>query len=228
MSSVLRARDPRPLITIGTHMEDLEDERMLGPTQAARWCDFVCMHGYPIYADWSAGPTDEYLVPYLAEITGWLAGDAPVLFAEFGHPTAPPGRSPTGVQVREEDAAAYTGRTLDALRDCGSIGALVWCYADYRPDLHHRPPLDLADHERTFGLWRDDGSPKPAVAEITARQNRSRRRADTERTWLDITPDEFAADRRRHLIRLYQRYRRHEHHVPAIETGSPSMPVRPR
>ena len=146
------------------------------PAQAARWCDFVCMHGYPIYADWSAGPTDECLVPYLAEITGWLAGDAPVLFAEFGHPTAPPGRSPTGVQVREEDAAAYTGRTLDALRDCGSIGALVWCYADYHPDLHHRPPLDLADHERTFGLWRRDGSPKPAVAEIAGRQNRSRSR----------------------------------------------------
>ena len=53
--------------------------------EAARWCDFVSMHGYPGYADWSCGPTDEHLVPFLAEITGWLAGGAPVLFEEFGH-----------------------------------------------------------------------------------------------------------------------------------------------
>jgi endo-1,4-beta-mannosidase len=214
MSSVLRARDPRPLITVGTHMEDLEDERMLGPAEAARWCDFVCMHGYPVYADWSAGPTDEHLVPYLAELTGWLAGGAPVLFAEFGHATAPTGSTPTDLQVREEDAALYVGRTLDALRGCGTIGALLWCYADYHPDLHGRPPLDLARHERTFGLWRHDGSPKPSVAEITARRDRPRRGSDPDRTWIDITPDEFAADRRRHLLRLYDRYRRHVHATP--------------
>jgi endo-1,4-beta-mannosidase len=207
MSSVLRARDPRVLVTIGTHMEDLENDRMIGPTEAARWCDFVCMHGYPIYADWSAGPTDEQLVPFLAELTGWLAGGTPVLFSEFGHPTAPPGQTPTGLQVHEVQAANYTGQTLDALRECGSIGALVWCYADYHESLYDRPPLDLAGHERTFGLWRSDDTPKPAIAEITTRRGLPCRPPADTRSWLDVTIEEFAADRRRQLVRLYHRYR---------------------
>jgi endo-1,4-beta-mannosidase len=188
-------------------MEDLESDRMIGPAEAARWCDFVCMHGYPIYADWSDGPVDERLVPFLAEITGWLAGGAPVLFAELGHPTAAPGEVPTGVQVSEADAATYTGRTLDALRGCGAIGALVWCYADYDPDIWDRPPLDLAVHERTFGLWRSDGTPKPAVEEISSRRGRHLQPPTDPGPWLDVTVDDFAADRRRALIHMYDRYR---------------------
>jgi endo-1,4-beta-mannosidase len=207
ITSVIRARDPGRPITIGTHMEDLEDDRVIGPAEAARWCDFVCMHGYPIYADWSAGPLDEDLVPFLADVTAWLAGDAPVLFAEMGHPTTPPGRSPIGVQVSEEAAGTYAGRTVDALHKGGSIGALLWCYADYVAALHDSPPLDLAVHERTFGLWRADGTEKPAVDELRARTGRTRRTPTTARPWLDITPAEFRGDRRGHLIRLYDRYR---------------------
>lgn len=207
VSSILRACDPRVLVTIGTHMEDLEQDRVLGPAEVARWCDFVCMHGYPIYADWSAGPTDEHLVPFLAEITSWLAGNAPLLFAEFGHPTIPNSATPTGLEVREDDAARYAGRVLDALRDNGSIGALAWCYSDYEAALFDRPPLDVATHERGFGLWRADGTAKPSVAEFASRRDRPRRFADNDRPWLDVTPAEFAADRRRQLGRLYERYR---------------------
>lgn len=127
MSYILRARDPRMRITVGTHMEDLENDRLIGPTQAACWCDFVCMHGYPVYADWSAGATDEQLVPFLAELTSWLAADAPVLFAEFGQSTVPPGEPPSSLQISEAEAGRYTAGTLDSLRECGSIGALVWC-----------------------------------------------------------------------------------------------------
>ena len=145
--------------------------------------------------------------PFLAEITSWLAGDAPVLFSEFGQSTAPLGQPPTTLQVGEADAASYTGATLDALRDSGSIGALIWCYADYAAHLHNQPPLDLALHERTFGLWRADSSPKPAVAEISARRGRPRRTDTRPRPWLDIAVDEFASDRRHHLTRLYTRYR---------------------
>ena len=207
VSTVLRARDPRVLVTVGTHMEDLENDRMIGPSEAARWCDFVCMHGYPIYADWSMGPTDDQLVPFLAEVTGWLAHDTPVLFAEFGHPTAPSNDTPSGDQVSEHAAATYTGQTLDNLRGCGAIGALTWCYSDYHAELYDRPPLDLAVHERTFGLWRADETPKPAVTEIQTRRGRPcQPRADTS-SWLDITIDEFDSDRRRQLVRLYRRYR---------------------
>jgi endo-1,4-beta-mannosidase len=207
MTSVLRSRDPGRAITIGSHMEDLEDERIIGPALAAEWCDFVCMHGYPIYADFASGPTDPHLVPFLAELTAWLAGGAPLLFEEFGHPTAPPGRSPAGLQVSEDDAAECAARTVDALWGSGAIGALLWCYTDYDAGLSVVPPLDMAEHERTFGLWRADGTPKPVVAAVGARSGRTRRPSPQTRPWVDITPDEFAADRKRHLARLYTRYR---------------------
>jgi endo-1,4-beta-mannosidase len=164
------------------------------------------MHGYPAYADWSAGPIDRHLVPFLAEITRWLAADTPVLFAEFGQSTAPRGQRPTGVQVQERDAASYTAGTLGALREHGCIGALLWCYADYSPHLYDQPPLDLAVHERTFGLWRADGTPKPAVAEILTRSGQRRATPIKSRPWLDVTVDEFEADRRYQLTRLYQRF----------------------
>ena len=206
MSSVLRARDPRVAVTVGTHMEDLENDRGIGPGVAARWCDFVCMHGYPAYADWSTGALDAHLVPFLAELTSWLAADAPVLFAEFGQSTSPVGQPSTPLQVGEEDAAAYTAETLDALREGGSIGALLWCYSDYAAQLHDRPPLDLAVHERTFGLWRSDGTAKPAVDEIGRRRGQSCGARLGVRPWVDITVDEFESDRPRHLTRLYERY----------------------
>jgi endo-1,4-beta-mannosidase len=207
ITTVIRIGDPGRAITVGIHMEDLEADRMIGPAESARWCDFVCMHGYPIYAGWSSGPTDEHLVPFLADITAWLAGDKPVLFEEFGHPTAPPGQLPEGVQVTEAAAANYAGRVLDALHEAGSIGALFWCYADYEASLYDTPPLDLAEHERTFGLWRADHSPKPVVAEVATRSGRSCLLPATDRPWLDITVDEFTANRHEQLVRLYSRYR---------------------
>ena len=219
MTSAIRTADPGRPITVGTHMEDLEDDRRLGPAEAARWCDFVCMHGYPAYAGWSAGPADEHLVPFLAEITCWQAGGLPVLFAELGQSTVPRGQAPEGVQVTESVAADYTGAVLDGLRACGTIGALLWCANDYRADLHDRPPLDVAVHERTFGLWRADGSPKPAVAEITRRRNARRQAPRPSRPWLDVASEDFDADRRGQLVRLYGRYRTAVGAAPAASSG---------
>ena len=45
---------------------------------------------------------------------------------------------------------------------------MLWCYTDYDPAIWEKPPLDLAVHERSFGLWRADGSPKPSVAAVAA------------------------------------------------------------
>ena len=209
MSSVLRACDPNALVTIGTHMEDLEDDRMLGPEEVAEWCDVVCMHGYPIYAGWSRGPTDPHLVPFLSEITAWLARETPVLFAEFGHPTSRrvgDGDGSDSLAVGEDDAATYAARVLDALHAQGAIGALAWCYADYDAALFDQPPLDLAVHERSFGLWRSDGTPKPSVAAFTERRDLVTRAPVADRLWMDVTPEEFADDRRSQLQRLYGRY----------------------
>ena len=210
MTGAIRVADPGRLITVGIHMEDLEDDRRIGPAEVARYCDVVSMHGYPAYTAWADGPTDDRLLPFLALLTRWLADGAAVLFEEFGLPTGTPVGTGPGRLVGEDAAAAYTGRALDGLRRAGCLGALLWCFADYVPALHAHPPFDEARHERSFGLWRADGSPKPAVAEITRRAGQLGRPPPDGLSWLDLDVGEFLADRARHLPRLYRRYCRAE------------------
>ena len=47
---------------------------------------------------------------------------------------------------------------------------------------------------------------EPAVAEISARTGRPCLNSTRPSSWLDVTADEFASNRRNHLRRLYQRY----------------------
>jgi len=215
LTSVIRAVDDAALVTVGLHMEDLEEDRRLGPREASEACDLVSMHGYPIYARWADGPTDEHLLPFLARVTRWLAHGRELLFSEFGLPTyrrADPTaerarrRCPT-LLVEEEAAAAYTARALDALRHAGCVGAMLWCYSDYEPALWETPPLDLAPHERSFGLWRADGSPKPSVAAVSAFAGVDRRDSADDDTWIDLDRDEFSLQPHAQLPRLYHRYR---------------------
>jgi endo-1,4-beta-mannosidase len=116
----------------------------------------------------------------------------------------------TGMRTRlsPEAAAAYTERALVALRRAGCAGAMLWCYADYDPAIWEQPPLDVAVHERSFGLWRADGSPKPSVAAVEAFTGAVRVDGPDDYKWIDIEPDEFFRDPRVHLHRLYHRYRK--------------------
>ena len=210
MAAAIRAADPDALVTIGLHMEDLEQDRRLGPREAAEACDLLTMHGYPIYATWAEGPLDQHLVPFLACITRWLGGGGDVLFSEFGLPTLPtqgarPGTGPAFVP--EGDAATYTAQVLEGLREAGCVGAMLWCYADYDLAIWEQPPLDEAAHERAFGLWRADGTPKPAVAEIAAFAGRHRLEAGPH-DWIDVDQGEYWREPSVHLARLYRRYRR--------------------
>jgi endo-1,4-beta-mannosidase len=207
ITAAIRAADPTAPITVGLHMEDLEEDRKLGPREAAAACDLLSMHGYPIYAGWTEGETDEQLLPFLAHVTRWLGDGRELLFSEFGAPThrgGDPGRSPL---IEEEAAAAYTARALAALRLAGCTGAMLWCYSDYDAAIWERPPLDLAVHERSFGLWRADGSPKPSVAAVSAFAGALRVESPAHQAWIDIEPDEFFGDPKAQLIRLYRRYR---------------------
>ena len=212
VSCAIREADPRARVTVGLHMEDLEDDRRLGPREAAEVCDFLTMHGYPGYASWADGPTDERILPFLARVTGWLGGGADVLFSEFGVPTSrDAARAPTRpALVGEEVAAAYVDRALASLLACGSKGAMLWCYADYAPAIWTQPPLDRAVHERSFGLWRADGSPKPAVAVVEAfAERRPTQRAAPhleDSTWIDLDAEAFLRAPERELPRLYRRY----------------------
>jgi endo-1,4-beta-mannosidase len=227
LTSAIHSADDAALVTLGLHMEDLEDDRRLGPLEASGVCDLLSMHGYPIYAGWADGPTDDELLPFLACVTRWLGKGRDVLFSEFGLPTyrrdgggeqsaCGPGRSPL---VEEDAAAAYTVRALEALRRAGCLGAMLWCYSDYDPVLWDSPPLDLAPHERTFGLWRADGSPKPLVAAVSAFVGAERCTAGRADGWIDIDRNEFLLDPRAQLPRLYRRYReqtRHEDETPGM------------
>jgi hypothetical protein len=91
-------------------------------------------------------------------------------------------------------------RTVMALRRCvcGCAAAIERLGVDIDKS---------AAHERSFGLWRADGSPKPAVAEVTARAGSLRVPPPSPEEWLDIDQDTFASDRQLHLARLYRRYR---------------------
>ena len=215
ITSAIRTADPTALVTVGLHMEDLEEDRNLGPQEASRTCDFLSMHGYPIYADWVESSTDEQLLPFLAHVTRWLGDGRDVLFSEFGLPTYRRGdsagerarRASRSSLIEEQAAAAYTERALKSLRRAGCAGAMLWCYSDYDPAVWETPPLDLAIHERSFGLWHADGSPKPSVAVVTALTGTDRVDSADNDEWIDIAPDEFFRDPRVQLARLYHRYR---------------------
>ena len=206
-AAAIRAADDAALVTIGLHMEDLEENRRLGPREAADSCDFLSMHGYPIYASWAEARSTRTCSRSSRASPAGSAGKH-VLFSEFGLPTAPRGGTPRRPSLVDEDAAAvYTASALEALRDAGCLGAMLWCYSDYDRARWSSPPLDLARHERSFGLWRADGSPKPAVAAVAAFAGVDRCDADGDDGWIDIGRDEFLLDPGRQLPRLYGRYR---------------------
>ena len=221
--SAIRTADPEARVTVGLHMEDLENDRMLGPREASEVCDVLSMHGYPIYARWADGPTDERLLPFLADVTRWLAGGRDLLFAEFGLPTFRRG-DPVGDAlslrnasslVEEQAAAAYTERALAALQRAGCVGAMLWCYSDYESAIWEEPPLDLAVHERSFGLWRADGSAKPSVAVVEAFAGARRLAGPDGYPWIDREREQFLVDPDVELPRLYGLYRTSEQGEPA-------------
>ena len=197
MTGAIRAADPSRPITIGLHMEDLEEDRRLGPAEASEFSDFLCMHGYPLYARWARGPSDAALVAYLAEVTRWLGGKE-VFFEEFGMPSRAP--------QEEAEADHYVGQALDALHEVGTTGAMLWCFADYVTEIWDRPPLDHAPHERFFGLWRADGSPKPAARHLGRYAGVARRTAVGDAEWADVPPEHFYDDPAANLRRMYARY----------------------
>ncbi len=206
-ASAIRSADPACSITLGLHMEDLEDDRRIGPADAAEVCDVLCMHGYPIYTSWCRSPTDTELVAFLTDVTRWLGGKD-VLFAEFGAATrdgdleAERGPSPL---LTEEEAGRYIGSAFARLHAAGAVGAMVWCYADYDRAIWSEPPLDRAPHERHFGLWRANGTPKPAAAALREWSGRPR---VTPRpiTWSESDRTGFYRSPRDTLVRLYREY----------------------
>lgn len=63
----------------------------------------------------------------------------------------------------EEEEARFLHDALDLLRGHGLSGAIARSFSDCDPSLWSKTPFDRRVHERFLGLFRWDGSPKPAA-----------------------------------------------------------------
>jgi len=96
---------------------------------------------------------------------------------------------------------------LERLHRLGCIGAFAWCFGDYVEELWDRPPCDLQEHERFFGLYRADGSLKPMGEVVRDFASSEPTIRSPERPFdPGLTPDDFYADPEGRLPALYERY----------------------
>ena len=218
MAGLIRESDAVHPVTCGLHSKNLLEDNGLRVHDVFGEVDVAVMHGYPMYIDWAAGPLDPEFVPYLCALTSALCGK-PTLAEEFGGCTEARGR-PSSIwrwtsygQPREQfmasegEFAQYLEQVLPNLVEVGATGAMLWCYADYVPDLYERPPCKESRHERNFGLVRSDGSLKPhaKVIQRFAATNpvvQAARRGVT----LDLSPEAYYQAPLAHAKRLYRTF----------------------
>lgn len=172
MVSLIKSIDPVHPVTVGTHGASLNEDNGLRLDMVHAETDVPVMHSYPMYAKWSRSPLDPDYVPFTTALTAALCSK-PALMEEFGgcmslpgHPSETwtwvgYGREFSQFMASEEDFAQYIRQVLPRLQEVGSTGAMIWCYADYAPELWDLPPCSGSRHERHFGFVRPDGSLKP-------------------------------------------------------------------
>jgi endo-1,4-beta-mannosidase len=218
MVQLIRELDPVHPITCGLHVPSLIEDNGLRVHDVFGEVDLAVIHGYPMYTDWAKGPLDSDFVPFLCALVTALCGK-PTLMEEFGGCTEAPGQpssvwkwTPYGrpyeqFMAAEEDFATYIEEVLPKLVEVGALGAMLWCYADYIPELYNRPPCLEAWHERFFGLVRPDGSLKPH-AEVIKRFAATEPKVQPPQrsVTLDISPEAYYQDPLTHARRLYRTF----------------------
>src|SRR6185312_10074500 len=178
MARLVKSEDPNHPVLIGLHAASLDGDVGFRVDQIASVTDISVMHGYSIYNLLARKALDPDYVPFTCALTSALAGK-PVLYEEFGvctqSPNSPSAYRGSGLRwlgkpkqyfSSEEDAAVYYQEVLPRLVRVGALGAFAWCFSDYDPSLFDKPPCNQYLHERTFGLFRADGSAKPAAQVI--------------------------------------------------------------
>ncbi|HSJ87479.1 MAG TPA: cellulase family glycosylhydrolase [Anaerolineales bacterium] len=173
MVDLIKSIDPVHPVTIGLHGDGLHRDNGLRIDKVYKHTDLAVMHSYPMYTQWARKPLDPDFVPFTCALTAALAGK-PILMEEFGGPTAQPGepshimtwtetngRAREQFMASEEEFAEFISLTIPKLQESGATGAMLWCFADYVPELWDLPPCNNSQHERFFGLVRPDGSLKP-------------------------------------------------------------------
>ena len=204
MVSELKKRDESVPVTLGLHQEDLEEDRKMGPKEVAAFCDFLSMHTYSIYAKWADGPLDEDVSPFLGLLTHWL-GSKKVMIEEVGVSSSKLFKEGE-LTVSEDRTFEYYDRLLPRLTGFGFLGVLFWCYGDYSKPLWDQAPFDEKKHERYFGLFHEDRSPKPFVPLLKGLQTQKEVRI-TSFDWIEIEPEEYFQTPLEHLSQLYRRFK---------------------
>jgi endo-1,4-beta-mannosidase len=219
MVSLIKGIDPKHPVTVGLHGDGLHHDNGLRIDKVYAHTDVAVMHSYPMYTPWARQPLDPDFVPFTCALTSALCGK-PVLMEEFGGCTAQPGepshvmywtetngRERDQFMAGEEDFAEYIRQVLPKLQHSGATGAMVWCYADYAPELWDLPPCQNAQHERFFGLVRPDGSLKPHAKVIQEFANTNPQiQPIPEYAKLSVEPDGFYKEPLGYLVDLYQQY----------------------
>jgi endo-1,4-beta-mannosidase len=219
MVGLIKSIDPHHPVTCGLHSANLHMDNGLRIDKVYAQTDVAVMHSYPMYTPWARENLDPDFVPFTCALTAALGGK-PVLMEEFGGCTALPGeashiikwtetngREREQFMASEEDLAEFLRLTIPKLQDSGATGAMLWCYADYIPELWDKPPCDNAVHERFFGLVRPDGTLKPhtKVIQEFAKTN-PQVKPIPEYAKIAIDADEFYKEPLGYLVDLYQKY----------------------
>ena len=108
--------------------------------------------------------------------------------------------------AEEGEAESLLEKSLDLLKGFGIKGVLARSFSDYDSSLWDRPPLDDGVAERFCGLFRRDGSAK-TVARLIRDYPREISAREISWDWADIRPEEYREDPRKHLPRLYRRFK---------------------
>lgn len=219
MVDLIKSIDPAHPVTIGLHGDGLHRDNGLRIDKVYKHTDLAVMHSYPMYSTWSRKPLDPDYVPFTCAVTAALAGK-PILMEEFGGPTAQPGepshimkwtetngRAREQFMASEEEFAEFISLTIPKLQESGATGAMLWCFADYVPELWDLPPCNNSQHERFFGLVRPDGSLKPhakVMQEFAATQPQVKPIPEYAKFKLD--PAEFYKNPMPYLLDFYRQY----------------------
>ncbi len=219
MVTLIKSIDPARPVTLGLHGDGLHRDNGLRIDKVYANTDIAVMHSYPMYTSWARKPLDPDFVPFTCAVTTALSGK-PVLMEEFGGCTAQPGepsrimkwtetngREREQFMAGEEDFAEFLSLTIPKLHESGATGAMLWCFADYVPELWNLPPCQNYQHERWFGLVRPDGSLKPHAKVIQEfAKSKPQVKPIPAYAQLSIDAEAYYADPPGHLVTLYEKY----------------------
>ncbi len=156
---------------------------------------------------------DTGIYPFLGIVTQWLSGKH-VFWGAFGLPTGAKPHAGQKEQDRaypflasEGEGCSFYSAVLDRLWGAGMMGAMVWGFSDYAPSLWNYPPLKENVEERSFGIFRHDGTPKhfqPIFRDYSALEQRPP--SGSLPGWIDLSPEEYYERPGDQIQRLYRNY----------------------